>query len=137
MYLSVLGKHGVRAVAEQCYHKAHYAASRIAALPGFSLWPEDTAPPGSSPVFWNEFTVRCPAPPAEINAALLERGILGGLDRSALVLDAMTLCVTELNTRAEIDALVEALAACSSGASGSERSSAAALKPAAPIGGGA
>jgi len=108
VYLATLGKHGVRHVAELCYHKAHYAAGRIAELPGFELWPEGTAPT-PSPVFWNEFTVRCPAPPVEINGRLLECGILGGVDRSAQLPDAMTLCVTELNTRAEIDALVEAL----------------------------
>jgi glycine dehydrogenase subunit 1 len=110
VYLATLGKRGVRHVAELCYHKAHYAASRIASLPGYELWPDGTAPAGE-PDFWNEFTVRCPAPPAEINRRLLQRGILGGVDRSETgVPDAMTLCVTELNTRAEIDALVEGLA---------------------------
>jgi glycine dehydrogenase subunit 1 len=109
VYLSTLGRRGVRHVAELCYHKAHYAAARIAALPGYELWPEGTAP-SRDPVFWNEFTVRCPAPPAEIDRRLLERGILGGVDRSEQVDDAITLCVTELNTRDEIDALVEGLA---------------------------
>jgi glycine dehydrogenase subunit 1 len=109
VYLSLLGPRGIRHMAELCYHKAHYAAARIAALPGFALWPEG-ASPGRDPVFWNEFTVRCPAPPAEINRALLDRGILGGIDRSAHIPNAMTLCVTELNTREEIDALVAALA---------------------------
>ncbi|MGH2584909.1 MAG: aminomethyl-transferring glycine dehydrogenase subunit GcvPA [Dehalococcoidia bacterium] len=109
VYLSALGRHGVRHVAELCYHKAHYAAARIAALPGYELWPEGTAPSGPSPVFWNEFTVQCPVAPAQVNAALLQRGMLGGADRSDQVADAMTLCVTELNTRDEIEELVAVL----------------------------
>ena len=110
VYLATLGRHGVRHVAALCYHKAHHAAARIAALPGYKLWPEGTAP-SHDPAFWNEFTVRCPAPPSEINRRLLERGILGGVDRSGQLGDAMTFCVTELNPRAEIDALVQALEA--------------------------
>ncbi|MGD9894513.1 MAG: aminomethyl-transferring glycine dehydrogenase subunit GcvPA [Dehalococcoidia bacterium] len=109
VYLSVLGPRGIRHIAELCYHKAHYAASRIAALPGFRLWPDGMAD-SVEPIFWNEFTVRCPVPPSAINDALLTRGIIGGVDRSAQSPDAMTLCVTEMNTRAEIDALVDALA---------------------------
>ena len=55
--------------------------------------------------------MRCPRPPAEINRALLERGIIGGLDVSDQIPGGLLLCVTELNTREEIDALVEGLAA--------------------------
>lgn len=116
VYLATLGPHGLRRVAELCYHKAHYAAEQIGTLPGYALWPEGclgaagASASATAPVFWNEFTVRCPAPPAAINARLLEHGILGGRDRSLELLDAMTLCLTELNTRAEIDALVDVLA---------------------------
>jgi glycine dehydrogenase subunit 1 len=101
VYLAALGKQGLRQVAELCYHKAHYAADRIGALPGYSL--------GCEGVFFKEFVVRCPRPPSEINRALLERGIIGGLDVSDRIAGGLLLCVTELNTREEIDALVEAL----------------------------
>ncbi len=101
VYLAALGKQGLRQVAELCYHKAHYAAERIAALPGYSLACEG--------VFFKEFVVRCPGPPAEVNRALLERGIIGGLDVSDQIPGGLLLCVTELNTRDEIDALVEGL----------------------------
>ena len=105
IYLAALGKAGLRQVAELCYQKAHYAAERIAVLPGYSLPIQGT--------FFQEFTVQCPAPPSEINAALREHGILGGLDISAVIPRAMLLCATEMNTRAQIDALVEGLAAFS------------------------
>jgi glycine dehydrogenase subunit 1 len=99
-----MGKSGLRKVAELCYHKAHYAAQQIAAIPGFDLV-------GDKP-FFKEFVVRCPRPPSEINEALLERGIIGGYDLGRdypHLENHMLLCVTEMNTRAEIDRLVEAL----------------------------
>jgi glycine dehydrogenase subunit 1 len=101
VYLAALGKQGLRQVAALCYHKAHYAADRIAALPGYSL--------ACDGVFFKEFVVRGRVSPAEINRALLERGIIGGVDVSDQIQDGLLLCVTELNTRQEIDALVEAL----------------------------
>jgi glycine dehydrogenase subunit 1 len=104
VYMSLLGKHGLRQVAELCYHKAHYAADQISKLPGFSLVSRDP--------FFNEFTVKCPAPVGEINDHLLEHGILGGYDLGQdfpELEDSMLVAVTEMNTRAEIDELVEAL----------------------------
>ena len=105
VYLSLLGRSGFRQVAELCYHKAHYAAEKINKLEGYSLCFD--AP------FFHEFPVRCPKPAAEINAHLLEHGFLGGYnlgqDYPALR-DAMLLAVTEMNTKAEIDALVDVLA---------------------------
>ncbi len=102
IYLAAMGKHGLRQVAELCYHKAHYAAAKIGELPGYSL-------PISGP-FFQEFVVQCPAPPAEINKKLMERNILGGLDVSGQMANGMLLCVTEMNAREDIDALVAALA---------------------------
>ncbi len=101
VYLATVGKHGLRQIAEACYHKAHYAAERIVALPGYSL--AFDAP------FFKEFAVRCPRPPAQTSAALRERGIVGGLDISDHVQNGMLICVTEANTREEIDRLVGAL----------------------------
>ena len=102
VYLAAMGKQGLRQVAELCYHKAHYAAQRIARLPGYSL--------AFDGLFFKEFVVRCPRPPSEVNRALLERGIIGGLDVSQYVENGLLLCLTEMNTREEIDRLVAALA---------------------------
>jgi glycine dehydrogenase subunit 1 len=104
VYLSLMGKHGLRKAAELCYQKAHYAADQIYQLRGFSV---DRSKP-----FFNEFVVRCPRPVAEINAMLLERGIIGGYDLGKdypHLNNHMLLCVTEMNTRYEIDSLVECL----------------------------
>ena len=72
IHLSLLGKHGLKKVAELNYHKAHYAAEKIAAIPGYSVCMDKP--------FFNEFVVCCPTPAKDINAHLLEHGILGGYE---------------------------------------------------------
>ena len=113
VYLATLGPRGLRQVAELCYQKAHYAAARISELPGYQVHPHHGGGPRAknTPVWFNEFVVRGPIPPAETNRRLLRRGIIGGLDVSDQVPGGMLLCATEMNSRAEIDALVDALAA--------------------------
>jgi glycine dehydrogenase subunit 1 len=104
IYMSMLGKQGMRQVAELCYHKSHYLAKRITTLAGYQLW-TDTP-------FFHEFVVRCPAPVADINAHLLEHGILGGYDLGNEypgLKDHMLIAVTEMNSRQEMDMLVEVL----------------------------
>ena len=104
VYLSVVGQAGLRQVAGLCYHKAHYAAAQIRKLKGYSLCFE--AP------FFHEFSVCCPRPVEEINNHLLEHGILGGYDLGQdypALRDRMLVAVTEMNTKDEIDALVEVL----------------------------
>jgi len=99
--MAALGKKGLQEVAETCYHKAHYAAAQIAATPGFSL--------PFKGVFFKEFVIKCPKPPAELNRKLLRRKIIGGLDIDNLVPNGMLVCVTEMNTREQINSLVSGL----------------------------
>jgi glycine dehydrogenase subunit 1 len=101
VYLATVGKHGLRRIAETCYHKAHYAASLIARIPGY-----ETA---TDKPFFKEFPVRCPLPPSEINRRVVAHGIIGGLDVSEQVENGMLICVTEMNTRSEIERLAAAL----------------------------
>jgi glycine dehydrogenase subunit 1 len=104
VYMSLLGKNGLRQVAELCFHKAHYAAGQIVNLPGYSLW--------SSMPFFNEFVIQTPRPVSEINDHLLDHDILGGYDLSQdyPTLDRhMLIAVTEMNSRQDIDQLVEVL----------------------------
>ena len=109
VHMAALGKTGLRKLAELCYHKAHYTADRIAALDGYEVV-------GDKP-FFQEFVVRCPLPVKDINDYLLnEWGIIGGYDLGrdyAHLANHMLLCVTEVISRAEIDALVAALAEAS------------------------
>jgi len=104
VYLGAMGAKGIKTCAEQCYHKAHYAAQRLTECPGFEL--AFKAP------FFHEFALRTPAPVAEINRHLLKNSIIGGYDVSRDYLEyenVMLLCCTEKRTREEIDALADAL----------------------------
>ncbi len=105
VYLSTLGKNGLKRVAELCWHKSHYAAEQIAALPGYRV----VAPRP----FFKEFVVACPQPVAVINERLVhERQIIGGYDLGQeypALAGHMLLAVTETNTREQIDELVDAL----------------------------
>jgi len=101
VYLATLGKRGLRQVAELCYHKAHYAAEVIGKLKGYSL--------AFQQPFFKEFVIRCPVAPRKINDALFKEGIIGGLDISHIIDNGVLLCVTEVNTKQDIDRLVEIL----------------------------
>lgn len=110
VYMAALGKQGLRKVAEANYHKAHYAAQAINALEGFEVLDEKP--------FFNEFVVRCPADVTEINEHLLECfpdiEIIGGYDLGQdydHLKQHMLIAVTEMNSRAEIDFLSDALTA--------------------------
>ena len=100
-YLGALGKNGIRHMAELCYHKAHYAASCIESIPGFSM--------PMNGVFFNEFPITCPISPKSINSILLENDIIGGYDISDLIDNGMLLSFTELNSKKQIDKLVQVL----------------------------
>lgn len=104
VYLSWLGKSGIREVGELCLQKAHYAFDRITAIPGFR--------PASSAPFFKEFAVRMPVPPEEAGKALARSNILAGLPLGRFypdLGDAMLIAVTEKRTKEEIDSFCRAL----------------------------
>ena len=100
VYLSALGRQGIRQVAELCLQKAHFAQKTITAVPGFK--------PVFSQPFFNEFVIRCPLPPSELNAELREAGVVAGLDLGKYYPElegCMLTAVTEKRTRDEIELL--------------------------------
>ncbi len=104
IYLSLLGKNGLRQVAELCYQKAHYAAEKIAGISGYKVC--------SNAPFFHEFVVCCPHPVEDLNMHLLDHGILGGYDLGQeypSLKDHMLVAVTEMNTREDIDLFCEVL----------------------------
>jgi len=105
IYLETMGRRGVQDVAHQCAQKAHYAAREIEKLEGFSL-------PFSAP-FFNEFVVRAPSEASPLLDKLArERGIDGGIALSRFYSkrpNDFLVCVTEMNPREEIDALIDGL----------------------------
>lgn len=105
IYLETMGRRGVQEAARQCAQKAHYAARAIAKIDGFSLL--------FSAPFFNEFVVRGPVPASPLLDTLArEKGIDGGIALSRFDSgrpNDFLVCVTETNTRAQIDALVKGL----------------------------
>jgi glycine dehydrogenase subunit 1 len=104
VYLSLLGKSGLRQVANLCYQKAHYAAEQLSKLPGMGLC--------FSEPFFHEFALCVGRPVEEVNEHLLEHGIIGGYDLGQdypALKDHMLVAVTEMNSKDDIDMLVEVL----------------------------
>ncbi len=94
IFLSTLGRKGLRELAEQNVRKAHYLRSLLADHVVFG-----------GPSF-NEFTVRCPDSPERINERLAQEGIIGGLPLGSFFpdrADQMVVCATEQVSRAQMD----------------------------------
>ena len=104
VYLSLLGKNGLQQVANLCYQKAHYAAEQLSQIHGMGLC--FTEP------YFHEFALCVNRPVDEVNTHLLEHGIIGGYDLGQdypSLKNHMLIAVTEMNSKEEIDALVEVL----------------------------
>ena len=97
IYLAVMGEEGFAEAARQCHAKAAYAAGQISQVPGYQLV--------YSGDFFHEFVTKCPDTAKALK--LLEgHGILGGYPLSE---KELLWCVTEMNTKEEIDNLVKIL----------------------------
>ena len=103
VHLSLLGKEGIRDVAQRSMQKAHYLAEKITALPGYSL--KFSAP------FFNEFVVETPVASSEIIDSLLSKKFFAGVDLAPYGENGLLVAVTEKRSREELDAFVENLRA--------------------------
>ncbi|MEX0929830.1 MAG: aminomethyl-transferring glycine dehydrogenase subunit GcvPA [Balneolales bacterium] len=102
IYMALLGKKGIQEVADQSTQKAHYLASEINKLDGYSLY--------FNKPFFKEFVVKTPRPPAEIISKLYDKGYLAGLDLSHFNDEGLMIAVTEKRSKADMDELVSLLA---------------------------
>jgi len=104
VYLSALGKQGLRQVANLCLQKAHYLAKRLTELPGVEMvYPHAR--------FFKEFVVSLPRPANEVVQALLPN-YLAGLPLSRYEAGRehhLLIAVTEKRTRQEMDDFVHAV----------------------------
>ena len=106
VYLSLVGKTGLKEVAELCYAKTQYAKSRFKQIPGVEVME-------SSPTF-NEFTIRVPVDTGDLVGTLVERGIAPGLPLGRFykgMENYMLVAVTEKRTKYEIGKFAEELEA--------------------------
>ncbi len=104
IYMAAMGRKGIAQVASQSFDKAHYAAGEIAKLAGFEL--RFAAP------FFKEFVVRTTKDVDAVLKKCRDSGIAAGVPMKQFD-DAHSGCfmvaVTEKRTKAQIDALVNAL----------------------------
>jgi glycine dehydrogenase subunit 1 len=103
IYLALMGKEGLRKTAELCWHKSHYGAAQIASLQNFSV---------TKGTFFKEFLVKLPGRAEIIAGKLRKKNIVCGLPLSRYFpgrKDELLICVTEKNSRRDIDILAESL----------------------------
>ena len=106
VYLGLLGREGLREVAELCVQKTHHAARLAAAIPGYRL-----AHPGA---FFREFVLECPVDAAEVVRAGRSRQILPGVDLGSFRPEWrrwLLVAVTEQRSAEEIERWAEVLRA--------------------------
>lgn len=104
IYLSLMGKKGLREVAEQCAQKSGYLKKQLEGSEGIML-------PYDGPTY-NEFTVRTSRPAREVLSALVEKGYLGGVPLDTYFPEQnndFLVAVTELHTREQLDGFAAAL----------------------------
>ncbi len=106
IHVALLGKAGFRALCEANLYKAHYAAKELGRIKGVKC-------PAIGNSFWNEFVVQFTGVSAqEVHNQLLKRDLHGGRilpDQFPELGEAMLMCVTELQSIATIDELVNAI----------------------------
>jgi len=104
IFMAVIGKSGLKAMAQLNLDKAEYAKSMLSRIKGVEV-------KHSAPTF-NEFTIHLPKDASEVVAAMMKKGFAAGfplgryypgMERYLLV------AVTEKRTREEIDRYVKAL----------------------------
>ena len=102
VYMTLMGKEGLKEVAVQSTTKAHYLADKINKLEGFSL--------AFDAAFFKEFAVKTPTLAEEIISRLKEKNIFPGIDMKQFGHDNMLLIsVTEKKRKCDLDELVYAL----------------------------
>lgn len=95
IYMSVMGKEGVKEAAQMSYDGAHYLHDALIATGLFSDKYERP--------FFNEFCVKYNGDVDRLQQRFIENGILGGVKVDA---DTLMFAVTEKHTKEEIDKLV-------------------------------
>jgi glycine dehydrogenase subunit 1 len=104
IYLSLMGKTGLRQVALLSAEKAQTAAAQISALNGYELYFKGP--------FVREFAIRTPKPAGELVLHLMDKGVLPGVDAGRWypsMKNCLIVALTEKRTDADIAALVKGL----------------------------
>jgi glycine dehydrogenase subunit 1 len=100
IYMSTLGKNGMKRVAELCTQKAHYLAEAINDLDGFSL---------KTKSFFNEFVIEVPGTATALVSEATKAGFFPGIALSQFEKDSdkqLLIAVTEKRSKSEMDSLI-------------------------------
>ena len=95
VYLSLMGKEGLREAAQLSYAGAHYLCDQLIATGRFQLVYQQP--------FFNEFVVRYDGDLDGLLQRLADEGIFGGVKVAD---DQLMIAVTEQRTKSDIDRLV-------------------------------
>lgn len=104
VYLSVMGRQGIKQVAQESYVKSHYLAKEIVKLNDFEL--------AFNQPFFKEFVVKTKLKPDYIISELLKQNIFAGIDLSRIDSkwqNLLLVCATEKRTKQEIDKFIKLL----------------------------
>ena len=102
IYLTTLGKEGLKEVATQCINKSHYAFKELTKSGKYTAVFDKP--------FFMEFVLKSNMEVSKVNEELLNQGILGGLNLEAFnekEKNQVLICVTEKRSKEEIDVLVK------------------------------
>lgn len=100
IYMTVMGKEGLKEVAKQCVAKSHYAMEKLTEGGSYKL--------AFDKPFFKEFALIGKSNASKVNKDLLDNKILGGYDLSKDygIENGVLVCVTEKRTKEEIDRFV-------------------------------
>jgi glycine dehydrogenase subunit 1 len=104
VYLSLIGKEGLKDVARLCLNKAHYAKTRLKSISGIKVLE-------SSPTF-NEFTIRLPMDAAEVAGKMIELGFAPGFPCGIYypgMENYLLIAITEKRSKYDIGSFAETL----------------------------
>jgi len=106
-YMTLLGKKGIREIAEINWDRANYLRQKIAKLKNFEV---DT-----TQTIFNEFRVKSKKPFSKVEEKLLSQNIFPGAGLETFypdLKDQFLVCATETKTKEDLDRFAEALAQC-------------------------
>ncbi len=98
IHLGLLGREGLREVADLCVQKSHHAARLAAGIPGYAL--AFTTP------FFREFVLRCPVEARQVIEAGVEAGVRPGINLGRFRPEwrnLLLVAVTEMRSAGEIE----------------------------------
>ena len=105
IYMSLLGKNGLKETAQLCADKASYAFKKLTSIPGVKSYFE-------SKWFFNEFVLELPCNAADVIGKLIEKNLAAGFPLSRYyegMDNCILIAVTEKRTKQQIGMLAEAL----------------------------